>query len=211
MPPTRSSKSAWRRDTEETDMATTQASAAARATGDFMPLHGIDHVELWVGNAKQAAYFFTRAYGFTEVAYSGLETGVRDRTSHVLQQGRVRLVVTGTLRSGTDIAAHHAKHGDGVKVIALSVPDVDHAYREATARGATGLAEPHTASDEHGEVRLADIAAYGDTVHRFVDRSGYDGAFLPGYRDAAGGEGTEPMLMAIDHIVGNVELGAMEA
>ncbi len=190
-------------------MATTQASAAARATGDFMPLHGIDHVELWVGNAKQAAYFFTRAYGFTEVAYSGLETGVRDRTSHVLQQGRVRVVLTGTLRSDSEIARHHAKHGDGVKVIALSVPDVDHAYREATTRGATGLAEPHSISDKRGEVRVADIAAYGDTIHRFVSRGDYDGAFLPGYAPVEHDEG-EPMLMAIDHIVGNVELGAME-
>ena len=191
-------------------MATTQTAATADRTHDFMPLNGIDHVELWVGNAKQAAYFFTRAYGFSEVAYAGLETGMRERTSHVLAQGRVRLVVTGSLRSGTDIAVHHAHHGDGVKVIALSVPDVDHAYREATARGATGLAEPHTLSDEHGAVRMADIAAYGDTVHRFVDRSAYDGAFLPGYAEVARGESAEPMLMAIDHIVGNVELGAME-
>src|SRR4051812_32064016 len=191
-------------------MATTQASAAAHATGDFMPLHGIDHVELWVGNAKQAAYFFTRAYGFTEVAYSGLETGVRDHTSHVLQQGRVRLVLTGTLQSDSDIAAHQHKHGDGVKVIALSVPDVDHAYREATARGAKGLAEPRDITDDGGTVRLADIAAYGDTIHRFVDRSGYTGAFMPGYAPVPAREEREPMLLAIDHIVGNVELGAME-
>src|SRR4051794_17918630 len=190
-------------------MAITQTSPHPGTTADFMPLHGIDHVELWVGNAKQAAYFFTRAYGFTEVAYSGLETGVRDRTSHVLQQGRVRLVLTGTLQSDSDIARHHARHGDGVKVIALSVPDVDHAYREAMSRGATGLAEPHAISDEHGEVRVADIAAYGDTIHRFVARNGYDGAFLPGYAPVAHDE-SEPMLMAIDHIVGNVELGAME-
>src|SRR3954467_14706589 len=191
-------------------MATTQASAAAHATGDFMPLHGIDHVELWVGNAKQAAYFFTRAYGFTEIAFCGLETGVRDRTSHVLQQGRVRLVLTGTLHSDSEISRHQAKHGDGVKVIALSVPDVDHAYREATARGATGLAEPRPVSAAHGEGRLADIAAYGDTIHRFVDRSHYEGAFLPGYREVEHTDTAEPMLMAIDHIVGNVELGAME-
>ena len=190
-------------------MATTQTSATTDRSHDFMPLHGIDHVELYVGNAKQAAYFFAHAYGFTEVAYSGLETGVRDRTSHVLRQGRVRLVVSGTLRSGTDIAAHHAKHGDGVKVIALSVPDVDHAYREATARGATGLAAPHDLADEHGTVRVADIAAYGDTIHRFVDRSSYDGAFLPGYQAVERTE-AEPMLLAIDHIGGNVELGAME-
>jgi 4-hydroxyphenylpyruvate dioxygenase len=191
-------------------MAGTETRPAPHVAADFMPLHGIDHVELWVGNAKQAAYFFTRAYGFTEVAYSGLETGVRDRTSHVLEQGRVRLVLTGTLESGTEIAAHQAKHGDGVKVIALSVPDVDHAYREATSRGATGLAEPHDLHDEHGTVRLADIAAYGETVHRFVSRAGYDGAFLPGYRAVERGADTEPMLLALDHIVGNVELGAME-
>src|SRR5437763_2246377 len=191
-------------------MSTTQTAPRPAPAGDFMPLHGIDHVELWVGNAKQAAYFYTRAYGFTEIAYAGLETGVRHRTSHVLQQGRVRLVLTGTLRSDSDIARHQAKHGDGVKVIALSVPDVDHAYREATGRGATGLAEPHTVSDEHGTVRIADIAAYGDTIHRFVDRSGYTGAFLPGYAKVEARDEREPMLLAIDHIVGNVELGAME-
>jgi 4-hydroxyphenylpyruvate dioxygenase len=179
---------------------------------DPMPLHGIDHVELWVGNAAQAAYFFTRAYGFTEVAYSGLETGVRDRTSHVLQQGRVRLVLSGTLRAGTDIAEHHHRHGDGVKVIALSVPDVDYAYRAAVERGATGLAEPRELADEHGTVRVADIAAYGDTIHRFVDRSGYAGPFLPGFREVEheGDVSAGGMLVAIDHIVGNVELGAME-
>jgi 4-hydroxyphenylpyruvate dioxygenase len=192
-------------------MAGTETHPAPHLAADFMPLHGIDHVELWVGNAKQAAYFFTRAYGFTEVAYTGLETGVRDRTSHVLQQGRVRLVLTGTLHSGTEIAAHQAKHGDGVKVIALSVPDVDHAYREATSRGATGLAEPHDITDEDGTVRVADVAAYGETVHRFVARAGYEGAFLPGYRRVEqAGPPAEPMLLALDHIVGNVELGAME-
>jgi 4-hydroxyphenylpyruvate dioxygenase len=191
-------------------MATTKATPVPGKTQDFMPLNGIDHVELWVGNAKQAAYFYTHAYGFTEVAYSGLETGVRDRTSHVLEQGRVRLVLTGTLGSDSDIADHHHKHGDGVKVIALSVPDVDHAYREATARGAKGLVEPHDVADAGGAVRLADIAAYGDTIHRFVNRSNYDGAFLPGYEPVAAATPREPMLLAIDHIVGNVELGHMQ-
>jgi 4-hydroxyphenylpyruvate dioxygenase len=173
-----------------------------------MPLHGIDHVELWVGNAAQASYFFTHSYGFSEIAYRGLETGSRDRVSHVLQQGDVRLVLTGALRSETDVAEHHHKHGDGVKAIALSVPDVDHAFREATARGATGLLAPHDLEDEYGFVRVAEIATYGDTVHRFVDRAGYAGAFLPGF---APGEqvATEPLLLGIDHIVGNVELGAM--
>jgi 4-hydroxyphenylpyruvate dioxygenase len=174
-----------------------------------MPLHGIDHVELWVGNAAQAAYYFTRAFGFTEVAYRGLETGVRDRVSHVLRQGRVRLVLTGTLSSSTDIAEHQGKHGDGVKVIALSVPDVEQAYRHAVERGATGLREPWEERDDAGVVRFADIATYGDTVHRFVDRSEYKGEFLPGFAPVEH-EPENEMLVAIDHIVGNVELGAME-
>jgi len=172
-------------------------------------MHGIDHVELWVGNAAQAAYYLTRAYGFTETAYSGLETGARDRASHVLEQGRIRLVVTGALRSGTDVADHQRRHGDGVKVIALSVPDVDDAYREATARGATGLAEPHDAQDANGRVRTADIATYGDVIHRFVDRGDYFGPFLPGYQPTEQAQ-RDPLLVGIDHIVGNVELGAME-
>jgi 4-hydroxyphenylpyruvate dioxygenase len=196
-------------------MATQQPVAeAVQASTDFMPLHGIDHVELWVGNAAHATYFLTRAYGFTEVAYRGLETGVRDRVSHVLEQGRIRLVLTGTLRSDTEVARHHARHGDGVKVIALSVPDVDHAYREATARGAAGITEPRDLRDEHGIVRIADVATYGETIHRFVDRSAYQGPFMPGFTPSAGGasdgDGADPMFYGIDHIVGNVELGAME-
>jgi 4-hydroxyphenylpyruvate dioxygenase len=181
------------------------------ATGDFMPLHGIDHVELYVGNALQSAYFYTRAMGFREVAYSGLETGVRDRTSHVLVQGRIRLVLTGALRADHEIGRHQAAHGDGVKVIALSVPDVDHAYREATARGATGVREPWEEHDEHGTVRFATIATYGDTVHTFVDRSKYPppAPFRPGY-GARDGVTPDVGLLAIDHIVGNVELGSME-
>jgi 4-hydroxyphenylpyruvate dioxygenase len=201
-------------------MATQQqlGQSAPSTHDDFMPLNGIDHVELWVGNALHATYFLTHAYGFTEVAYQGLETGVRDHVSHVLEQGRIRLVLTGTLESGTEIARHHAKHGDGAKVIALSVPDVDHAYREATERGATGVTEPRELVDEHGTVRIADIAAYGETIHRFVDRSNYAGRFMPGFapvESPAQTDGThadadgDPMLLTIDHIVGNVELGAM--
>jgi 4-hydroxyphenylpyruvate dioxygenase len=180
------------------------------AQRDHMPLNGIDHLELWVGNAAQAAYYLCRAFGFEETAYSGLETGARDRASHVLEQGRIRLVVTGTLRSDTDLAAHHARHGDGVRTIALSVPDVDAAYAEATARGATGVEEPYWIEDDHGRVRVADIATYGDTLHRFVDRSDYFGAFLPGYAAAPARELGSALLVGIDHVVGNVELGAME-
>ena len=192
-------------------MSTTTETAGAPQTTDFMPLHGIDHVEMWVGNAAQASFYFQRTWGFTEVAYSGLETGVRDRVSRVLKQGEIVLVLTGTLHSGTDVAQHHALHGDGVKVIALAVPDVDAAYREATTRGAEGLAEPHDLQDEHGRVRVADVATYGETVHRFIDRSSYEGAFLPGFMPVGSGVAEEQGLFyAIDHIVGNVELGAME-
>jgi len=180
------------------------------ADQDFMPLNGVDHVELYVGNALQAAYYYTRAFGFREVAYAGLETGIRDRMSHVLQQGRVRLVLTGALHSASPIAAHQRKHGDGVKVIALSVPSVEHAYREATARGAEGLTEPYELSDEHGTVRLATIRTYGETVHTFVERGGYDGPFLPGYEAVRNGTEDSGMLVGIDHIVGNVELGHMD-
>src|SRR3954453_9328353 len=133
-------------------------------SGDFMPLHGIDHVELYVGNALQSAYFYTRALGFREVAYAGLETGVRDRTSHVLEQGRIRLVFTGALTPDHEIGVHQAAHGDGVKVIALSVPDVDAAYREPPSRGARGVREPWDETDEGGTIRFAQIAAYGETV-----------------------------------------------
>ncbi len=192
-------------------MTTTTETVAASQVKDFMPLHGIDHVELWVGNATQASFYFQRAFGFTEVAFSGLETRIRDRVSRVLKQGEILLVLTGALHSDTEIARHHAKHGDGVKVIALAVPDVDGAYREATARGAKGLAQPRDLSDEHGRVRVADVAAYGETIHRFVDRSGYEGPFLPGFEAVArDGAPTMDLLYGVDHIVGNVELGAMD-
>src|SRR4051794_7609557 len=187
----------------------TQPIVAPNQTEDFMPLHGIDHVEFYVGNALQAASYWVRALGFKEAAYAGLETGVRDRASHVLEQGRIRIVLTGALLPDHEIGAHVARHGDGVKVIALSVPDVDHAYREATARGARGVTEPHDATDDHGTVRLASIATYGETLHTFVDRSRYHGPFLPGYVERGLDTG-DTGLLAIDHIVGNVELGHMD-
>jgi 4-hydroxyphenylpyruvate dioxygenase len=176
---------------------------------DPMPLLGVDHLELWVGNAAQAAYFLKNAFGFNEVAYSGLETGARDHASHVLEQGRVRLVVTGALHSDHPIAEHHRRHGDGVKVVALAVPDVDVAFRDATARGAKAIAEPQRCEDDYGEVRMADIAAYGETIHRFVDRSGYGGAFMPGYRAVEHVRG-DGVFTGVDHVVGNVRLGEME-
>jgi 4-hydroxyphenylpyruvate dioxygenase len=181
------------------------------AASDVMPVHGIDHLELFVGNAAQAAYYYTRAYGFTETAYRGLETGTRDRVSHVLQQGRIRLVLTGTLTGNDQIAEHHKRHGDGVWSIALSVPDAAAAYRHAVTHGARGLETPFEIADEHGTVRLASVATYGETRHVFVERSDYTGPFLPGY--AARGvapAGPDGLLVGIDHVVGNVELGHMD-
>lgn len=178
-----------------------------------MPLNGVHHVELYVGNALQAAHYYEHAFDFRRVAYRGLETGTPDRVSHVLEQGRIHLVVTGALHSDSPIAAHHRRHGDGVKVIALSVPDVERAYREAIARGAVGVLAPHEDTDEHGSVTLATIETYGETLHTFVHRGDYGGPFLPGFRAVAHPveqRHDEPLLVGIDHIVGNVELGAME-
>ncbi len=177
---------------------------------DFMPLEGWDHLELWVGNAKQAAFFYEHAFGFTRTAYSGPETGVRDRASYVLEQGEIRLVLTSALRDDHEIARHACRHGDGVKDIALRVPDAAEAYRQAVQRGARGVLEPQTIEDEFGRVELSAIATYGDTIHTFVNRNDYAGPYLPGYvtqgsTNGAGGVG----LQLIDHCVGNVELGQM--
>jgi 4-hydroxyphenylpyruvate dioxygenase len=178
---------------------------------NFMPLDGWDHVELWVGNAKQAAYFYEHAFGFARIAYAGPETGLRDRASYVLGQGDIRLVVTSALREDHEITKHHARHGDGVKDIALTVPDATEAYRQAVQRGARGVREPTRLEDDHGAVELAAIATYGDTIHTFVDRSEYRGAFLPGFVSASwNGRARSAGLLTIDHIVGNVELGRMD-
>jgi 4-hydroxyphenylpyruvate dioxygenase len=178
---------------------------------DFMPLLGWDYVELWVGNAKQAAYFYEHAMGFTRTAYAGPETGVRDRASYVLEQGDIRLVLTSPLREESDITKHHARHGDGVKDIALTVPDATEAYRQAVQRGARGISEPVRAEDEFGSIELSAIATYGDTIHTFVNRSDYSGPFKPGYISiSSNGHGNVGVgLTNIDHVVGNVELGRM--
>jgi 4-hydroxyphenylpyruvate dioxygenase len=176
---------------------------------DEMPLLGIDHLELYVGNGIHATHYFTHALGFRETAYAGLETGMRDRTSHLVEQGRIRFLLTSPLHGAGEIARHAAEHGDGVKVVALAVPDAEEAYRVAVRRGARGLIEPHEEADEHGAVRLATIATYGETVHTFVERDGYSGAFLPGFEPVEGGEASDHFA-GIDHVVGNVELGRME-
>ena len=182
------------------------------ADHDFMPLDGWDHLELWVGNAKQAAYFYEHAFGFARVAYAGPETGVRDRASYVLEQGDVRLVLTSGLRSDSEIVRFVTRHGDGAKDVALRVPDAEAAFREAVGRGAMPVAEPEWREDEHGRVQLATIATYGDNVHTFVNRSEYEGPHLPGFVSLApnGRGGAGVGLTGIDHVVGNVELGRMD-
>jgi 4-hydroxyphenylpyruvate dioxygenase len=178
---------------------------------DFMPLLGWDYVEFWVGNAKQSAFFYEHAMGFSRIAYEGPETGVRDRASYVLQQGDIRFVVTSALREEHDVTKHCARHGDGVKDIALAVPDATEAYRQAVQRGARGIAEPYRLDDEFGSIELSAIATYGDTIHTFVNRADYAGPFKPGYVSVSGNgaSGAGVGLTNVDHIVGNVELGRM--
>ena len=177
--------------------------------GGFPPLEGIDHVEFYVGNAKQAAYYYCRAFGFTPVAYSGLETGVRDRVSYVLAQGEIRFVLSTPLGPVHPMAEHLLRHGDGVRDVALRVASADAAYEEAIRRGARGILEPTAVSDEFGTFRRAIVATYGDTVHSFVERAQYRGPFAPGYR-RIDGQSEAVGLKTIDHVVGNVELGKMD-
>ena len=196
-------------------MSDTKAAKAATAThpgmqtpDDFLKIRGTDHVEFYVGNAKQAAYYYAHAFGFAVVAYSGLETGVRDRASYVLQQGKVRFVLTAPLQPDGAIAEHVHRHGDGVRDIALDVEDVDRAYEGTTKRGARTIVEPHDVTDENGTIRHAAIATYGDTIHSFVDRSKYRGIFMPGFK-ATGMAAADGPLLYVDHMVGNVPLGDM--
>jgi 4-hydroxyphenylpyruvate dioxygenase len=179
-----------------------------KAPDDFLKINGTDHVEFYVGNAKQAAYFYAHAFGFSVVAYSGLETGVRDRASYLLQQGKIRFVLTAPLGPDTPIAEHVNRHGDGVRDIALDVEDVDRAWKGTTERGARSIQEPHDVADEHGTIRRAAIATYGDTIHTFVDRSKYRGVFMPKFAPT-GMEAADGPLLHVDHMVGNVALGDM--
>jgi 4-hydroxyphenylpyruvate dioxygenase len=199
--------------------ATTAAASTATATRDPFPVKGMDAVVFAVGNAKQAAHYYSTAFGMKVVAYSGPETGRADRVSYVLESGSARFVLKGSVRPGTDIARHVAEHGDGVTDLAIAVPDVYAAYEYAIAHGATGLEKPHEVEDENGVLVRAAIAAYGDTRHSLIDRSGYHGVYAPGYvvreplvePNAPGGVGVpaEHSFQAIDHCVGNVELGKM--
>jgi 4-hydroxyphenylpyruvate dioxygenase len=191
--------------------ATTAAASTATATKDPFPVKGMDAVVFAVGNAKQAAHYYSTAFGMKVVAYSGPETGRMDRVSYVLESGSARFVLQGSVRPGTDIARHVAEHGDGVTDLAIAVPDVYAAYEYALAHGATGLEKPHEVEDENGVLVRAAIAAYGDTRHSLIDRSGYHGVYAPGYVERAPlVEPNTRIFQAIDHCVGNVELGKMD-
>jgi len=189
----------------------TSPEVLAQPAQDFLPLKGTDHVEFYVGNAKQSAYYYKAAFGFELVAYAGPETGLRDRASYVLQQGKIRLVLTTSLLPDSDITRHVAQHGDGVKVMALWVDDARQAFEETTKRGARVAFEPYTLEDEHGSVTLAGIYTYGESVHTFVERTNYTGPFMPGYVAKTGAAPLGPPvgLLHVDHCVGNVGWGEM--
>lgn len=172
---------------------------------DFLPINGTDYIEFYVGNAKQAAHYYKTAFGFQTVAYAGPETGVRDRASYVIQQGKIRLVLTTALKSDHPISEHVKKHGDGVKVLALWVDDAYSAFEETTKRGGKPYLEPVTLTDEFGEVKMSGIYTYGETVHMFIERKNYTGAFMPGYEKITSEYNpSETGLLYIDHCVGNV-------
>ena len=177
---------------------------------DFLPLLGTDYVELYVGNAKQSVHFYKAAFGFQSEAYAGLETGVKDRVSYVLKQDKIRLVLTTPLTEGGPINEHINKHGDGVKVVALWVEDATKAWEETTKRGAKSFMEPTAEEDDFGKVIRSGIHTYGETVHIFVERKAYDGAFLPGYKKWESHYNPAPTgLKFIDHMVGNVDWDEM--
>ncbi len=180
----------------------------AESGGNPLGLKRIHHVEFWVGNAKQASFYYRKAFGFSQLAYSGLETGNRQFASYVLAQNKVRFVISTPFDPGHVASDHIRRHGDGVRDIALLVEDADFAYHEAIKRGAEGLVEPHDLTDANGTVRRAAIKTYGDTIHSFLSYKDYNGAFLPGYTTAeVAGESVG--IAAVDHMVGNVELGKM--
>ena len=177
---------------------------------DFLPINGTDHIEFYVGNAKQSAQFYQHCMGFDLVAYSGPETGVRDRASYVLQQGKIRFILSTALNQESEISKHVLKHGDGVKVLALWVDDARKSFYETTSRGAEIASQPQVLKDEFGEVVIASIKTYGETIHTFVERKNYKGPFLPGYKPRKSEFKSESIgLKYVDHCVGNVELGKM--
>ena len=191
-------------------MATSTLPTPAEATDTF-PINGTDYIEFYVGNARQAAQYYRSAFGFQLLAYRGPETGVRDRASYLLVQNKVRLVLTSAIGPDNAIADHVYRHGDGVRDIALWVDDAREAFRLAVERGAKPVHEPQVLRDDHGEVIIAAIHTYGDTIHSLVQRSGYNGPFMPGFQPATSRYNPPPVgLLHVDHCVGNVELGRMD-
>lgn len=181
-----------------------------QTTTDFLPLKGTDYVELYVGNAKQAAHFYKTAFGFQSLAYAGPETGVKDRASYVLVQNKMRLMLTSPLHSDSPIAEHHKKHGDGVKVLALWVDDAYDAFEQTTKRGGKPYMQPTTLNDANGEVRMSGIHTYGEVVHLFIERKNYNGVFMPGFKEWKSDYNPEPTgLLYVDHCVGNVDWNQM--
>ena len=177
---------------------------------DFLPLNGTDYIELYVGNAKQAAHFYKSAFGFQSFAYSGLETGNKETTSYVVAQDKIKIILTSPMTKGGPINEHLEKHGDGVKVVALWVDDATYSYNETVKRGAKPFMEPTKSTDEHGEVIKSGIHTYGETIHMFVERRNYNGTFLPGFKAWKSDYNPEPTgLKFIDHMVGNVGWGEM--
>jgi 4-hydroxyphenylpyruvate dioxygenase len=172
---------------------------------DFLPLNGTDYIELWVGNAKQAAHYYKTAFGFQSLAYAGPETGLKDRASYVLIQDKMRLVLTSPLKSDSPIAEHHRKHGDGVKYLALWVDDAYDAFEKTTSRGGVATLQPTTLKDANGEIRMCGIKTYGEVEHLFIERKNYKGVFMPGFREWKSSYNPEPTgLLYVDHCVGNV-------
>ncbi len=191
-------------------METTLEKPKANVAEDFLPLNGTDHIEFYCGNAKQSAYYYQHAWGYELVAYSGPETGVRDRASYVLQQGKIRMVLSSAMHPEHEISKHVLLHGDGVKVLALWVDDARKSYDETTKRGAQGVMEPTVYKDEDGEVVVSAIKTYGETIHKFIERRNYKGVFMPGYKVKKSGVETKSVgIKHVDHCVGNVELGKM--
>jgi 4-hydroxyphenylpyruvate dioxygenase len=178
--------------------------------GDFLQIKAIDHIHFYVGNAKHAMYYWWKAFGFTPVAYSGLETGNREFASYVLASGQARFVVSAPYSGSSPVASHHLVHGDGVKVIALEVDDIETAWKETTARGGKSAWSPREEKDENGIYRTSAIYTYGETIHMFVDRSDYNGQFAPSYRPINDKMADPTGIAAVDHVVGNVQLGKMD-
>jgi 4-hydroxyphenylpyruvate dioxygenase len=191
-------------------METAEQLRAAEQGQDLFPLRGIHHIEFYVGNAKQAAYYYRRAFGFAIRGYLGPETGVKDRASYFVQQGKIRFILTTPLHPDSPMAEHIKKHGDGVRDIALEVDNVEQAYSVTTGRGAKGVTEPVEVSDSSGSVKIATIATYGDTVHSFIERGSFNGFFLPNFVERNETLSEPCGLKHVDHVVGNVDWNRME-